>query len=265
METEITSPTRGRKPPNTPAHDSDMPNLIGIRGGIGHGKDSLGAEICKMFPEYQVRKFATPVRHAASIITDISVEKMQSSPDKKAPLPARKYEATDFIDRVAAAIRAVTRHAASTETVLAVAKKLVGPGWETFLLEGGGSLPPLSVGRLLQILGTECFRAAVGENVWVDATLAPWRAAGCPPTVITDVRFPNESAAIRAAGGVVVLVVRTDAECDDGRSPGHASEHALVDEDPDAVIPNNGTLADLARAFKDALPSLCDLSAVRKG
>ncbi len=247
----------------TPAHNAEMPGLIGIRGGIGHGKDSLGAEICRMFPEYQIRKFATPVRHAAGIITDISADKMQSTSEKKALLPERKYEVTDFIDRVAAAIRAVTRRAAATETVLAVAGRLVGAGWEAFLREGGGRLPPLSVGQLLQTLGTDCFRDCVGKNVWVDATLAPWRAAGCPPTVITDVRFPNESAAIREAGGVVILVVRKNAECNDGRSGGHASECALDNEDPDAIIPNDGSLVDLARAFKDILPYLCDISAAR--
>jgi hypothetical protein len=249
----------------TPTHDADMPPLIGICGGIGHGKDSLGVEICKMLPEYQIRKFATPVRHAASIITDIPADKMQSDSEKKAALPERKYEAIDFIDRVAAAIRAVTRRGPASGTILAVAERLIGAGWGAFLRDGGGSLPPLSVGRLLQVLGTDCFRALVGENVWVDATLAPWRAAGCPPAVITDVRFPNESAAIREAKGVIVRVIRKNAKCDDGRSAAHASETALDGEDPDAVILNDGSLADLARAFRDVIPYLCDIHAARRG
>lgn len=59
--------------------------------------------------------------------------------------------------------------------------------------------------RLLQILGTECGRECIGEDVWVNL----WRdqVRGCPMgwvAVADDVRFDNEVEAIHALGGLVV-------------------------------------------------------------
>lgn len=58
--------------------------------------------------------------------------------------------------------------------------------------------------RLLQDLGVAA-RDILGADVWVNALMGslPERA------VVTDVRFPNEVAAIHDHGGLVVRVVRT--------------------------------------------------------
>ena len=50
----------------------------------------------------------------------------------------------------------------------------------------------LSVGRLLQLLGTELGRDVFGEDLWVQELARRWRARGEPPLIVTDVRFPNE-------------------------------------------------------------------------
>ena len=58
------------------------------------------------------------------------------------------------------------------------------------------------------------------------------------PVVITDVRYPNEAAAIRVAGGILVRIVRPGV--DDGDT--HASETALDDYDADLTVNNAGSL-----------------------
>ena len=99
------------------------------------------------------------------------------------------------------------------------------------------------VRELLQRFGTEAGRAIHGENVWIDALMRGWHAAGAPPTVITDVRFPNEAAAIEAAGGITVAITRPGVE----PANGHASETALGLDSWlfDHLIDNTGTVADL--------------------
>jgi rhodanese-related sulfurtransferase len=73
----------------------------------------------------------------------------------------------------------------------------------------------------MQTLGTEWGRNLIGENFWVGAAIA--RAVG-QPTVITDVRFPNEVDAVHEAGGVAIgieadWIVPTEGE--------HESEAAI--------------------------------------
>ena len=93
--------------------------------------------------------------------------------------------------------------------------------------------------RLLQELGVGC-RNVLGADVWVDALMG--RITG--PTVITDVRFPNEVTAIANHGGIVVRVVRP------GVCParGHISETSLDDLDLPVIV-NDGSLDELRRSL----------------
>ncbi len=88
--------------------------------------------------------------------------------------------------------------------------------------------------QAMQWLGTEWGRGFFGDNLWVDL----W-AAGLDATeryVVDDCRFPNEAAAIRARGGIVVLVDRPGF----GPVNGHSSETPPTD--PDVVLHNGGTI-----------------------
>lgn len=81
-------------------------------------------------------------------------------------------------------------------------------------LEGNGPLKSAPCDLLgghtprhaMQTLGTEWGRGHMGEDFWVNA----WRAGAgkVPYAVADDVRFPNEVAAIRSMGGVIIKVVR---------------------------------------------------------
>ena len=93
--------------------------------------------------------------------------------------------------------------------------------------------------RLLQVFGTEVGRALLGEDIWVNLTLAQIMLPN--RYVITDVRFPNEAMAIKECGGVVLRVERP------GYGPvnEHTSDSSLEDWPFDNRIVNDGTLADL--------------------
>lgn len=72
--------------------------------------------------------------------------------------------------------------------------------------------------KLLQDLGVGA-RDLLGADVWVDALMSTLTG----PTVITDVRFPNEVDAICDRGGVVLRIWRPGV----GPALGHVSETAL--------------------------------------
>ncbi|MFJ3907498.1 deoxynucleotide monophosphate kinase family protein [Streptomyces vinaceus] len=93
----------------------------------------------------------------------------------------------------------------------------------------------------LQRCGTEAGRNVLGANVWVDALFGD--AATWGPTVITDVRFPNEAAEIVRRGGRVINIVRPGQQL---IAPSdHVSESALVDWPFEEVLINDGTAAEL--------------------
>ena len=96
--------------------------------------------------------------------------------------------------------------------------------------------------QALQTLGTEWGRDCIGADFWVRIWAA--EAANHAHVVADDVRFPNEAAAIRAAGGLVVRLDRPGAGSASGAD--HVSER--MDFEADSVIVNDGTAADLARA-----------------
>lgn len=93
---------------------------------------------------------------------------------------------------------------------------------------------------VLQTLGTEWGRDIIGRDFWVEQWMITRPAY--PRIVADDVRFPNESAAVRSLGGIIVRVEREGAGSLTGA--GHVSENVgLIDAD--CVIINEGTEQDL--------------------
>lgn len=144
----------------------------------------------------------------------------------------------------------------------------------------------LSPRKFLQYLGTELGRECY-QDIWVDYALRvarrilteddvvyhrthgvvriddfeEWRSLAdrdqrrAPGVVIPDVRFRNEVAAIRDAGGQVFRIVRPGAGLT-GETAAHASEvqqFGIADAELDAVIVNDGTVDDLRRKVVEAL------------
>lgn len=100
--------------------------------------------------------------------------------------------------------------------------------------------------QLLQTLGTDWGRERVSPEVWVALAAERWCraiAAGVPLVVVPDVRFPNEAAAIRAAGGEVWLIHRPDA----GEVSAHSSESGLPLAAIDRLVVNDADVEQLQR------------------
>jgi hypothetical protein len=100
--------------------------------------------------------------------------------------------------------------------------------------------------QLLQTLGTEWGRDTISQTIWVDAAMRRVRRLldEGRDVVVTDVRFDNEAAAIKAAGGQVWQIVRGEG-CVRGVSMRHASEAGVAATLVDRVIGNWSTIEKL--------------------
>jgi hypothetical protein len=152
------------------------------------------------------------------------------------------YEAMGFAQPLKAMTESLLRHLGyHDETVRA--RMLYGDLKEVEITGLGKSTRDL-----MRTLGTEWGRGLVHDSLWTDIAMA--RVNRCPkPVVIDDMRFANEMAAIRAAGGVCIRITRPGIE----RGTSHASEGALDGEVFDAEIVNDGSLATLQAKVRRAL------------
>lgn len=75
------------------------------------------------------------------------------------------------------------------------------PWWSTRLGE------PITPRAVLQLWGTEVCRRGYHDDIWI-ASLENKIRNSTDDIVISDCRFPNEIAAIKRAGGIVIRVVR---------------------------------------------------------
>lgn len=97
--------------------------------------------------------------------------------------------------------------------------------------------------QMMQTLGTEWGRSCIHPDLWVMV------AAGAVQqqlrlgrnVVIDDVRFSNEAEMIRSLGGELWLVNRPGVVYEGN----HASEGALSELEPDSLINNSGSFAQL--------------------
>lgn len=92
--------------------------------------------------------------------------------------------------------------------------------------------------ELLQRMGTEVGRELYGENFWVDRVMSQVKSTG--DYVITDVRFPNEEAAVHQAGGKVLRIVRDGV----GAVNAHVSDTGVDSLNIDGAILNTGSLEE---------------------
>ena len=106
--------------------------------------------------------------------------------------------------------------------------------------------------RLMQTLGTEWGRHALSDSFWVglaEAKLEATLGSGFKGTdqprlraVFDDVRFANEADMIRRRGGVILRILRPDAE-KAAEIAAHTSES--MDFEADVTLINDSTPADL--------------------
>jgi hypothetical protein len=103
-------------------------------------------------------------------------------------------------------------------------------------------LPWLGVSprRLAQTLGTDWGRNMIHPELWV-LIMEQRLKDVVMPVVVPDVRFDNEARTIRAAGGVILRVIRDDRPVVEAHSSEDGIDPALVD----AVVVNHGSIGEL--------------------
>ena len=147
-------------------------------------------------------------------------------------------------------------------------REQVDPWWAKRL-----NMPNLTPRWILQYWGTEVCRRAFHDDIWIAALENKLRNSN-DDIVISDCRFPNEIKSIKAAGGIVVRVVRGvepdwyDAAVSANRGPNgnvswalsraklerlkvHASESSWVGTKFNAVVDNNSTMDHLFLQISD--------------
>lgn len=101
--------------------------------------------------------------------------------------------------------------------------------------------------QIMQFVGTELFRKnplpSHASNVWIDCFHRTVKGASGVTTLIHDVRFKDEAAAIKEAGGVLIRVTRPSLVSTDT----HSSETESDTIVEDVIFDNSGTLDDVAR------------------
>jgi hypothetical protein len=181
------------------------PNLIGISGRIGSGKDTVGLIIQHLLQnqtDWKVKKFAGKLKDVASLLTGI---------------PAEQFEDQKFKDS----------YMNSSWSYFKQITEFDGDEGEdayTFIR--------MTYRLFLQKLGTEAIRNGLHPNTWVNALFADyypvaevynlgrdsdssiWKKGESvnkdiyPNWIITDLRFPNEYEAIQSKGGLCIRVER---------------------------------------------------------
>ena len=222
-----------------------IPNIFGINGKIGSGKDTVGKIIKyltlrhKQLPngydperdlvsfndfdinteynlsDFEIKKFAGKLKTMASLLTGI---------------PSEKFEDQEF-------------------------KKLEMPEcWNKLQQSGRGkAVKPMTYRQFLQELGTDAMRDGLHTNVWVNALFSDYKPLvysdrggfEYPSWIITDMRFPNEMEAVKEKGGITIRVVRPGT-----KNGNHPSETALDNSKFDYEIINNGTLEYLVEKVR---------------
>jgi hypothetical protein len=122
-------------------------------------------------------------------------------------------------------------------------------------------IPHLTPRWILQNWGTDVLRKQFHDDIWIASLQNKIRQIETD-IVVTDVRFPNEVAAIKSIGGLVVRVergakpdwydtaIKANFEKDQPsidylNTLIHQSEWAIIGQHFDKIFDNNGSLSDL--------------------
>lgn len=190
-------------------------DLIGLTGHAGAGKDSVALVLCSA--GYRSVAFADALRIEVAAAWRIDPRLLTDRASKEVPQA-----------------RLAVGHAEDARWL------------QWACVQGHNVLAPRSARWLMQHWGS--YRRAQHPDYWIRHVQVwmsqQWRE-GCNGLVITDVRMPNEAAALRAQGGRIVRVHRPGLPALQADTAQHESEgHTALQADAD--IHNSGTLAELA-------------------
>lgn len=280
--------------------------IIGINGKIGSGKDTVGRIIQYLtyintpiydgskpqknlkYRDYksgnnnwQIKKFAYKLKQITALLTECTVEDLESQEFKNKQLGEEwnyfKGTITDSDGRIQFIRKTPTQEA-------------------KIILPFPNRIQPYTYRDLLQRIGTEAMRNIIHEDIWVNALFADYKYnlinpcnicgksekeqfKGCkeidcykgrpnyikyPNWIITDLRFPNELKAIEDRDGISIRINRYNwdrdlSKVDKNKPPisfltnEHPSETALDQPTFKYTIDNDGTIEDLIEKVKEIL------------
>lgn len=218
------------------------PLLIGITGRARSGKDTLGAMLHKSLLTGVDNRVAADCYALASPIKDIISDLMKWDERhrdgylKEVPVVCMGLTREEFF---------ATLHHHLSDLSEYEAVDIAGRFSEIIFTEGRESDDEdgtyiISPRQVYQEFGTEVCRS-VRDTIWLDQAIAKHNAG--QSLIVTDVRFANEAAYIRAHG-LLIHVQRDNAVA----VAGHASEAGITFESGDVQINNNGSIEDLRTA-----------------
>jgi hypothetical protein len=115
----------------------------------------------------------------------------------------------------------------------------------------------VSVRQLDQWMGTEFGRKLIHPSIWIRLWRSRVEAAqrdGIQHIIVDDLRFENEAQALKAAGGMVVAIVRSKALAEASKKTvAHASEGGLENWSFDAVVNNEGTVPEFCTKLREVV------------
>ena len=229
--------------------------LIGISGYAGSGKDTTGealryliaranhnihqdakfsTEVRYTESQWLIKKFADPLRQVAQILTGLPLDYLYSEEFKRAELGAEW-----------------------TKT------------FQTFECDehnrDGYTDRPMTGREFLQLLGTDAIRANLHTNTWVNALMSGYKNKWAdlnllrqfhnetpleeyPNWIITDMRFPNELAAVKQRGGITIRVNKEFYKLEDGY---HKWSDTVAFSGYASLIPVNRTKEEALRLFRE--------------
>ena len=249
---------------------TQKPNLIGVAGRIGSGKDTVGAIIQYLMSTERCEKGILGKQHVTSEEW-LSLDNLYNT----ATTIASGWQVKKFAAKLKQIASLLTGIPANQFEDQEFKSTALGEKWSYY--EDGCS-NDMTVRLFLQKLGTEAIRNGLHTNAWVNALFADyfevasaWDSDGIttvssyPNWIITDLRFPNEFEAIKNRGGVCIRVHRLKDvkhwEDEHGmkfgsftkEEPTHTSETALDNHKMDYVLNNSGSIDDLVKEIRKML------------
>jgi hypothetical protein len=227
-----------------------IPNLIGISGRMGSGKDEVGKIIKYLTSDYykegktyqdfidnndvdsnskyQIKKFADKLKDMVCLLIGCTRADLESH---------------DFKDKELGKEWWYYKH---YQHIYGYNKELC-----SYLgnKDGNGfhKLVKLTPRLILQLLGTECGRQIIHPTIWVNSLFVDYTEDSEQSWIITDCRFENEVSNIKKRGGIIIRVERTIPKTKDE----HISETGLDHYEFDHVIENDSDIPSLIEKIKE--------------
>lgn len=167
------------------------------------------------FGNFEVKKFADKLKYWVCTLIGCTIDQLEDSTYKETPLgPEWTIWYWRYREHLA-------KHGQRFGKIYISKEEAEVKGLLTTQIESIAELVSeiLTPRKLLQLLGTECGRNIIHPNIWVNALMkdyvpekeyighgdyTEWE----PSWIITDVRFPNEAAAIKSKGGIIIRINR---------------------------------------------------------